>query len=235
MSEEPNIRRSTRAPRPSTLYDPTHWEIGSLATQKTTRSAASIRRRRHLCEELESSHRHEQLIAIAAQVQIITARLEVHRKSDAIRRALRHEQNLADNDALSSRSRSHPNNAIPAWIEQQPQPTTTHVSADLPPHSPTPASARDQPETENETGPEPKQEKKAAGIDGLPNSLLKVAAPAICFSLAALFNNSLLAGKLPRDWKRANVRAIYKRGPKHLPDNCRSLYCHQSRKCWSLW
>ena len=67
------------------------------------------------------------------------------------------------------------------------------------------------------------KEKKAAGIDGLPNSLLKVAAPAICFSLAALFNNSLLAGKLPRDWKRANVRAIYKRGPKHLPDNYRPI------------
>ena len=67
------------------------------------------------------------------------------------------------------------------------------------------------------------KEKKAAGIDGLPNSLLKVAAPAICFSLAALFNNSLLAGKLPRDWKRANVRAIYKGGPKHLPDNYRPI------------
>ena len=64
------------------------------------------------------------------------------------------------------------------------------------------------------------KEKKAAGIDGLPNSLPKVA---ICFSLAALFNNSLLAGKLPRDWKRANVRAIYKRGPKHLPDNYRPI------------
>ena len=35
---------------------------------------------------------------------------------------------------------------------------------------------------------------------------LKVAAPAIRFSLAELFNNSLLAGKLPRDWTRANVR-----------------------------
>ena len=55
----------------------------------------------------------------------------------------------------------------------------------------------------------------------LPSSLLKVAVPAICFSLAALFNNSPLAGKLPRDWQRANVRAIYKRGPKHLPDNYR--------------
>ena len=72
------------------------------------------------------------------------------------------------------------------------------------------------------------KEKKAAGIDGLPNSLLKVAAPGICFSLAALFNNSLLAGKLPRDWKRANVRAIYKRGQKHLPADLPNVVSHQS-------
>ena len=91
----------------------------------TTRSAASIRRRRHLREELESSLREEQAIAaqeklIAAKVQLITARLEAYRKSDAIRRALRHEENFADNDdALSSLS--HPNKAIPAWIEQQPK------------------------------------------------------------------------------------------------------------------
>ena len=159
----PNVRRSDLAPQPSTSYDPTHWQTGLLACNFTTRSAASIRRRRHLREELESSLLQEQAIAaqgklIAAKLQLITSQLEAHRKSDAIRRALRHEENLADNDALSSRSRSQANNAIPAWIEQQSQPTTTHVSADLPP---TLASARDQPRTENETGPEhaePKEE-----------------------------------------------------------------------------
>ena len=159
----PNARRSDLAPQPSTGYDPTHWQTGLLASNFTTRSAASIRRRRHLREELESSLREEQAIAaqgklIAAKLQLITTQLEAHRKSDAIRRALRHEENLADNDALSSRSRSQANNAIPAWIEQQSQPTTTHVSADLPP---TLACARDQPRTENETGPEhaePKEE-----------------------------------------------------------------------------
>ena len=69
----------------------------------------------------------------------------------------RNEENLADNDDVLS-FRSHPKNAIPAWIEQQPQTTATHVSADLPPHSPTPPSARDQLKTENETRPELKQE-----------------------------------------------------------------------------
>ena len=148
MSEEHNFRRTTRAPRPSTRYDPTHWETGTIASKETTRSVASVRRRHHLCEELETSLRHEQLIA---------AQPEALQKSDAIRRALRNEENLADNDDVLS-SRSHPNNAIPVWIEQQPQTTATHVSADLPPHSPTPPSARDQLETENETRPEPKQE-----------------------------------------------------------------------------
>ena len=133
MSEEPNIRRSTRAPRPSTRYDPTHWEIGSLASQETTRSAASIRRRRHLREELESSLRHEQLIA--AQVQLITARLEAHRKSDAIRRALRHEENFADNNDVLS-SRSHPNTAIPARPDR-----TTTAANNHPPRLGRPAAA----------------------------------------------------------------------------------------------
>ena len=114
----PNARRSDLAPQPSTGYDPTHWQTGLLASNFTTRSAASIRRRRHLREELESSLREEQ--AIAAQGKLITARLEAYRKSDAIRRALRHEENFADiDDALSSLS--HPNKAIPAWIEQQPK------------------------------------------------------------------------------------------------------------------
>ena len=158
-----HARRSDLAPQPSTRYGPTHWQTGLLASNFTTRSAASIRRRRHLREELESSLREEQAIAaqekliaaklqrIAAQEQLIAAQL---RKLDAIRRALRHEENFAENDEALS-SLTHPNNAIPAWIEKQPQPTTTHVSADLPP-----ASARDQPGTENETGPEhePKQE-----------------------------------------------------------------------------
>ena len=177
MSEVPNVRRRTRAPRPSTRYDSTHWKTGSLASHETTGSAASIRRRRQLREDLESSRRNEQLIA---------AQLEAHRKSDAIRRALRDEENLADNDdALSARSHPSSTASFPAWMEQHPleyqaipdstpfavpavaeealqnsgtTPTTTmHVSADLP-RSPVPASARDQPGAENETGPVPPKE-----------------------------------------------------------------------------
>ena len=100
----PNDHRSDLAPQPSTGYDPTHWQTGLLARNFTTRSAASIRRRRHLREELESSLREEQLIA--DQKQLITAQLEAHRRSDAIRRALREEENNAI--ALSSCSPRQP-------------------------------------------------------------------------------------------------------------------------------
>ena len=156
----------------------------SLASQATTKSAASIRRRRQLREDLESSRRKEQLIA--AQQQLIAAQLAEHQESDAIRRALRNEENLADNDdAISSRLHPSSTASISAWMEQHPSqyqaipdstpfavpgvaqealqnsgttPTTTiHVSADLP-RSPVPASARDQPGAENETGPVPPHE-----------------------------------------------------------------------------
>ena len=122
--EEPNIRRTT-APRP-------HLETGSLASRS---SAAFIRRRRHIQQEIQDT----------------LQKLELHSKLMELRRALREEENNAI--ALSSCSPRQPSST--ASNSKQPQPTTTHVSADLPP-----ASARDQPGTENETGPEhePKQE-----------------------------------------------------------------------------
>ena len=112
----PNARRSDLAPQPSTGYDPTHWQTGLLASNFTTSSATSKRRRRHLREELESSLREEQLIA--DQQQLITARLEAHRRSDAIRRALREEENNAI--ALSSCSPRQPSST--ASNSKQPQP-----------------------------------------------------------------------------------------------------------------
>ena len=120
MSEEPDVRRSTRAPRPSTRYDPTHWETGSLASQETTKSAASIRRRRHLREELESSLREEQLIA--NQEQLIAARLEAHRRTTAIRRALREEENNASCSPRRPSTAATNLNHQPRPQQQQPAP-----------------------------------------------------------------------------------------------------------------
>ena len=108
MSEEPHVRRSTRAPRPSTRYDHTHWETGSLASRTTTSSAASIRRRRQIQEEIQDT----------------LQKLELHSKVMELRHELRdlEAENTEDpghNDDAGSRS--HPNKAIPAWIEQQPK------------------------------------------------------------------------------------------------------------------
>ena len=65
--------------------------------------------------------------------------------------------------------------------------------------------------------------KKAPGPDGIPNSLLKVSAPAISVSLAALFNNSLSSGQLPSAWKSGIVKPIHKRGSRNLPDHYRPI------------
>ena len=106
MSEEPNIRRTT-APRRSTRYEVTHLETGSLASRS---SAAFIRRRRHIQQEIQDT----------------LQKLKLHSKVMELRHALRAleakntEDNPGHNDDAGS-SRSHPNKAIPAWIEQQPK------------------------------------------------------------------------------------------------------------------
>jgi len=49
-----------------------------------------------------------------------------------------------------------------------------------------------------------------AGLDGLPAWYLKVAAPIFCNHLAYLFNLSLAASSVPRQWKEACIRQIPK-------------------------
>ena len=55
---------------------------------------------------------------------------------------------------------------------------------------------------------------KATGLDNIPARILKLAAPSISDSLAYLFNLSLTTGKVPSEWKRAKVSAIFKKGSK---------------------
>ena len=82
-------------------------ETGSLASRS---SVAFIRRRRHIQQEIQNT----------------LQKLELHSKVMELRHALRAleskntEVDPGHNDDAGS-SRSHPNNAIPAWIEQQPQ------------------------------------------------------------------------------------------------------------------
>ena len=98
MSEEPNIRRTT-APRRSTRYEVTHLETGSLASRS---SAAFIRRRRHIQQEIQDT----------------LQKLELHSKLMELRRALREEENNAI--ALSSCSPRQPSST--ASNSKQPQP-----------------------------------------------------------------------------------------------------------------
>ncbi len=65
--------------------------------------------------------------------------------------------------------------------------------------------------------------KKAPGPDGIPNHLLRAAAPSICTSLAVLFNNSLASGEIPSAWKVGTIKAIHKSGRRDLPDNYRPI------------
>ena len=64
---------------------------------------------------------------------------------------------------------------------------------------------------------------KAVGVDEIPNSLLRLSAPAICHSLAWLFKRSLDLGKLPLQWKTSKIIPIYKKGPRDSPDNYRPI------------
>ena len=41
--------------------------------------------------------------------------------------------------------------------------------------------------------------------------------------LAFIFNETLQRGKIPLDWKRANVSPIFKKGSRNLPENYRAI------------
>ena len=53
---------------------------------------------------------------------------------------------------------------------------------------------------------------KAPGPDGITSTMLKHTAAQVAFPLALIFNNSFKEGKIPDDWKRANVVPIHKSG-----------------------
>ena len=60
---------------------------------------------------------------------------------------------------------------------------------------------------------------KASGPDVIPGRLLKEGADWLSGPLTELFNKSTEAGQLPRDWTRANVTPVFKKGNKHSPSN----------------
>ncbi len=69
--------------------------------------------------------------------------------------------------------------------------------------------------------------KKACGPDGISPRILKECAHELSNSLAVLFIYTLSVGKLPQEWKVANIVAIYKSGECCSAENYRpiSLTC----------
>jgi hypothetical protein len=57
---------------------------------------------------------------------------------------------------------------------------------------------------------------KAPGIDGIVPKVLVECADVLCKPLWIIYNLSLQTGKVPVEWKRANVTAIFKKGSKEV-------------------
>ena len=64
---------------------------------------------------------------------------------------------------------------------------------------------------------------KATGLDNIPCKLLKIAADVVAPSLTCIFNQSLLTGIYPSDWKLAKVTPIFKTGSKTNLNNYRPI------------
>ena len=72
---------------------------------------------------------------------------------------------------------------------------------------------------------------KAQGPDGIPPRILKELCEQLANPLSVLFNKSLEEGKIPSDWKKADVVPIFKKGTRADPGNYRpvSLTCILSK------
>ena len=64
---------------------------------------------------------------------------------------------------------------------------------------------------------------KANGPDNIPARLLKELSKELSLPYCLLFNKSLESGEIPLDWKKANVKAIFKKGTRSDPGNYRPV------------
>ncbi len=63
----------------------------------------------------------------------------------------------------------------------------------------------------------------APGPDKLSTKMLKLMRPFLSYPLAVIYNRSMQEGKVPQDWKDANVCPIHKKGKKQEPGNYRPV------------
>ena len=76
---------------------------------------------------------------------------------------------------------------------------------------------------------------KLCGPDGLHSYILKTLASELSISLSIILNSSLKQKQLPKEWKQANVSAIFKKGESKNPANYRpvsltSIVCKTMKK-----
>jgi hypothetical protein len=64
---------------------------------------------------------------------------------------------------------------------------------------------------------------KASGIDGIVPKVLVECADVLFKLLWIIYNLSLQTGRIPIDWKRANVTAIFRKGSKEVAGNYRPI------------
>ena len=66
-------------------------------------------------------------------------------------------------------------------------------------------------------------ESKAAGLDNIPNKLLKMAGDIVTPSLTQIFTKSISTGIFPTEWKLARMSPIFKKRKRGDPNNYRPI------------
>ena len=67
------------------------------------------------------------------------------------------------------------------------------------------------------------KDNKSPGVDGILPKLLLAIVEKISIPLATVFNLSLEEGKLPLEWKEANIRPLFKKGSRNKSENNRPV------------